>query len=310
MFDGSFRLFLTTFTMIVVAAIYWYVRRQRRQTEIASSETAVFDVTDKNWWQTIKHIWREDIQPNEQNKMQIVVGLACTFLSISIGYNYVRIVWVEGWQLWMWLICVFTVVASLLPLREFPRIRLIAAKLLLLITLVALLLRLFALEQIPGGLHVDEMGVADFSVRHVFPVGENTLNPFRTGVASQPALYHYLIRAMLAIFGYSIQGLRISSVVVGALAIPATYAIVYLLQDRRTALFCAIIMTTYHYHIHWSRLALNNIWDTFWVPIILALFVWGWRRNWSGGAVLSGLALGLSQYFYSGNKIVFFLLLS
>jgi 4-amino-4-deoxy-L-arabinose transferase-like glycosyltransferase len=216
---------------------------------------------------------------------------------------------VEGWQLWTWLVSVLIVVAALLPAREFPRIRLADAKWLLLISLVALLLRLVALDQIPGGLHVDEGGLADFTVRHVFTGEQTTLNPFRTGHSSQPALYHYLIRTMLAIFGYSIFGLRISSALIGTLSVSATYAAVYLFQDRRTALFSAVIMATYHYHIHWSRLALNNIWDTLWVPLILAFFALGWRHQWSGGAVLAGLALGLSQYFYSGSKIAFFLLL-
>jgi hypothetical protein len=36
---------------------------------------------------------------------------------------------------------------------------------------------------------------------------------------------------------------------------------------------------------------------------------WGYRHRWSGGATLAGLCLGLSQYFYSGNKISFFLLI-
>ncbi len=275
---------------------------------MTDGDAAVFPTIAKNWWQTGKQIWQEDVQKNELHQMQLVVGLACALITISIGYGYARTVWVEGWQLWTWMACVIVVVVALLPLREFPNARLADAKWLLLISVVALLLRLLDLDPLHGGLHVDEKGVADFAVRHVFPPGELTLYPFRTGAASQPALYHYLIRLTIAIFGFSIYGLRISSAIAGTLAISATYAVVYLLQDRRTALFSALILATYHYHIHWSRLALNNIWDTVWVPLILAFFVWGWRRNWSGGAVLAGLALGLSQYFYSGNKIVFFLL--
>jgi hypothetical protein len=97
-------------------------------------------------------------------------------------------------------------------------------------------------------------------------------------------------------------------VVAGSLAILATYAVIALIENRRAAILAAAIMTTYHFHIHWSRLGLNNIWDTLWVPLVLAAFAWGWQRKWSGGAVLSGMALGLSQYFYAGNKISLFLL--
>jgi hypothetical protein len=38
------------------------------------------------------------------------------------------------------------------------------------------------------------------------------------------------------------------------------------------------------------------------------LFAHWWSARWSGGAVLSGVALGLSQYFYAGSKITLFLL--
>jgi hypothetical protein len=80
------------------------------------------------------------------------------------------------------------------------------------------------------------------------------------------------------------------------------------LHNQRLALFTAAIMTTYHFHIHWSRIGLNNIWDTLWVPLILAPFAWGWRNNWCGGAILSGIAVGLSQYFYPGSRLGVFLL--
>jgi 4-amino-4-deoxy-L-arabinose transferase-like glycosyltransferase len=112
----------------------------------------------------------------------------------------------------------------------------------------------------------------------------------------------------LATAGKSITALRLPGVIAGTLAILATYAAIAAVDSRRTALIAAAVMTTYHYHIHWSRLALNNIWDTLWVPLVVATFAWGWRRKWSGGAVLAGLGLGLSQYFYAGSRVAIFLI--
>jgi hypothetical protein len=85
------------------------------------------------------------------------------------------------------------------------------------ILLAALLLRVTFLESVPGGLHVDESGIADFSLRHIFPRPGETLNPFRTGPSSQPSLYHYLVRLSLAVGGQSISGLRLSSALTGAM---------------------------------------------------------------------------------------------
>lgn len=297
-------------TLLAAAiTLIWRAQRRRQAGEQLAMKGATLSPTfGERWLQAARQLWREDIRAEERHRMQVAVSLACVFISLSIGYSYARIAWIDGWQLWTWALCVIILVVALWPANEWPRSHLSEWKVVLALGAIALLLRLLLLEMVPGGLHVDEMGVADFAARHVFPPGNQTINPFHTGAASQPALYHYLIRLSFALFGYSIWGLRVGSVVAGTLAVLATYAVVAVWQDRRTALLAAAVMATYHYHIHWSRLGLNNVWDTLWVPLILAAFTWGWQRQWSGGAVIAGLALGLSQYFYAGSKVGIFLL--
>ncbi|HKZ85747.1 MAG TPA: glycosyltransferase family 39 protein [Anaerolineae bacterium] len=253
-------------------------------------------------------LWREALKTDRSQLWRILVSLVCVAVTATMGYTYALNIRVEGWQFWVWVASVAVVVFALMP-SDRPRLRLDKSLLWLApLTLAALLLRATSLETIPGGLHVDEYGVAGFALQHVFPASSGTHNPFITGPASHPALYHYLIRISLAVFGNTITGLRISSALAGTMAVAATYAAVSLLHDRRTALFAAAIMTAYHGHVHWSRLGLNNIWDTVWVPAMLAAFVWGWQQRWSGGAVLAGLAMGLSQYFYPGSRIGILLL--
>ena len=81
------------------------------------------------------------------------------------------------------------------------------------------------------------------------------------------------------------------------------YGCVAVLSDRRVALIAAILMAAYHFHIHWSRLALNNISDTLWVPATIGLYAWGWKNRNSAGADLAGATLGFSQYFYQGGRL-------
>jgi hypothetical protein len=242
--------------------------------------------------------------------MRLLVALACLGISFSIGLSYGLDIWVNGWQLWSWAACCVVLAAVLLMNSGRPEINLSRKLWLwpLALVLVAILLRATFLETVPGGLHVDEAGIADFSLRHIFPRPGETINPFRTGPSSQPTIYHYLLRLSMAVAGQSIFGLRLTSALAGAAGILATYGLVAVLHNRRTALMTAVIMTTYHFHIHWSRIGLNNIWDTLWVPLMLAPFVWGWRKGWSGGAVLSGIAVGLSQYFYAGSRLGLLLL--
>jgi 4-amino-4-deoxy-L-arabinose transferase-like glycosyltransferase len=215
---------------------------------------------------------------------------------------------VKPWLPWAWVACLAVSLFALLPIAR-PQIQFDRSdRWLLGVVALAVLLRLIALETIPGGFHVDEWGDADFALRYVVPPIEETISPFVTGHSAQPALYFYVARASLAVFGERIAGLRMSSVLAGSLAVVATFALVSLLHSRKAAYLSAVLMATYHFHIHWSRIGLNNIWDTLWVPLILALFVWGWRRKRPAGAALAGLALGLSQYFYAGSRIGIFLL--
>jgi len=246
---------------------------------------------------------------DEQSLLRAVAVLACFLTALSLGYvsadNYML---VQHWLLWAWIACVSVSLFALLPLGRLkpqidPRDRWILG-----VVVLAVLLRLISLETIPGGFHVDEWGAADFALQYVVPPIHETISPFVTGDSAQPALYFYLARASLAVFGESIAGLRMSSVLAGSLASVATFALVSLLHNRKAAYLSAVLMATYHFHIHWSRIGLNNIWDTLWVPLILAFYVWGWRRDRPAGATLAGLALGLSQYFYAGSRIGIFLL--
>ena len=170
----------------------------------------------------------------------------------------------------------------------------------------ALMLRVVAIET--KQLHVDESGTADYTLRHILPPVPETLSPFRTGAMSQPALYYYLTRLSLQLAGESIAGLRASSAIAGSLGVITTVGMVAVLHRWRVAWLAGIYVAVSHFAIHWSRLALNNIWDTVWVPLILGLYAWAWKTRWTGAAVLAGLALGFSQYFYPGSKLGILLL--
>lgn len=83
---------------------------------------------------------------------------------------------------------------------------------------------------------------------------------------------------------------------------------VVIFDNRRTALISAVRMAGYHFHVHWSRIGLNNIWDTLWVPATLPLLTWGWKKRWFGGAFLAGATACFSQYFYPGSRLGLILL--
>ena len=104
------------------------------------------------------------------------------------------------------------------------------------------------------------------------------------------------------LFGESAGGDQTAQgVFFGALSVLATYAFARLLWGRRPALIAAALLAAYHFHIHFSRNAMKNIYDTLFATLIFGLFWLGWLRKRRWPWLLGALALGLAQYFYVGG---------
>lgn len=247
------------------------------------------------------------ISADELKLLRANTVLACLVFSASLGFANTHSHWVRPWVPFAWLTCILVACVALASPAP-PRLTFNRADLLVLVPMaLGLIVRLALVGSIPSGLHTDETTTANFTLHYMAPSKEGTYYPLRTGPDTQPTLYYYLVYGALKLFGESIAALRAPSVAAGVLAIAATYALVASWQDRKTALMAAFLLSTYHYHVHWSRIALNNIWDTVWVPLILAALAWGWKKSWSSGAVLAGLALGFSLHFYVGSRVALLL---
>lgn len=123
-------------------------------------------------------------------------------------------------------------------------------------------------------------------------------NLFATGWFSFPSLYFALQSVGLHIWGQTIEALRIPSALAGAATVVALYWLGRSLFDRRVAAIAAVYLTVSHYHIHISRIGLNNIWDGLFGVLALLGFWHGWKTGRRSAYVLCGVALGLGLYFY------------
>ncbi len=255
-------------------------------------------------WQ---HLWSDRRQVK-----RVAAAAFAILISVYIGVMYGDEAFITIFPIlfWLWsiLICFAALYTTQKPLRfhfTYTWVALIA------LSVIAFFLRIFELRSFPIGFHPDEERFVGFALQYIFNPKDigNTLNPFRTGNGSQPFLYTYVIRLSVDLFGLSTAGARISSVITGALAVAAVFLMVNEMAGRRIAWLTAIVMTTYHYHIHWSRLALNNIWVTLLLPCTFGFFLLGWRKSWKVGALLAGICLGSVTYFYAGGYIVVLLIL-
>ena len=140
------------------------------------------------------------------------------------------------------------------------------------LTLLALVLRVSALDSVPFTLGGDEAWHGLWPAR--YSPGE-VRNPFTMGYMSMPTAFYWPLSWSLWLIGDTVTGLRFPAALVGTVTVPILYLFARDLWGRRTALLSSIFVAAYDYHIHFSRLGANNVWD----PLFVVLTLWALDRG-------------------------------
>jgi|DewCreStandDraft_2_1066082.scaffolds.fasta_scaffold00826_22 4-amino-4-deoxy-L-arabinose transferase-like glycosyltransferase len=172
--------------------------------------------------------------------------------------------------------------------------------------IIALALRAIGLESAPMTMLGDEGAMAMEAVR---VLRHQTTDPFTTGWLSHPTLWFFLQAYSLRVFGESLAGVRMLSAFIGSATVATTFFLARLLYGRRVAAIAALLLATYHFHIHFSRLALNNIADPLIGTLVILGLVIGLYTRRLLAFSLAGIFLGLGLYFYHGTRLFFPLVL-
>jgi 4-amino-4-deoxy-L-arabinose transferase-like glycosyltransferase len=173
------------------------------------------------------------------------------------------------------------------------------------VTALALILRVTALESIPFTVGGDEAWHGQLARR---VLSGQLQNPFNMGYMSMPTMFYWPLSWSLWLVGDSVSGLRLPAALVGTATIPVLYLFARRLWGRRVAFLSAAFLATYDYHIHYSRLGANNVWD----PLFVVLTLWALDRGLTEAdrtqqyryCLLAGLMMGLSTFFYTGARLL------
>jgi sugar lactone lactonase YvrE len=165
---------------------------------------------------------------------------------------------------------------------------------------LSLVLRLVNLEYMPG-IFGDE-GERGMDARAINEGGR--VNIFGYGWWGVPNLYFYLVSIMLRIFGDTMIGDRMLSVISGVLAVWFVYKIGRLLWGPRAGLIAGILLAVSPLALQFSRLAGESTpTGTLWAGGFYFLFRALRYRRWSDWA-LAGALWGFSLYFYAAGKLI------
>jgi 4-amino-4-deoxy-L-arabinose transferase-like glycosyltransferase len=170
---------------------------------------------------------------------------------------------------------------------------------------LAFLFRGIYTATIPVNLSGDEASMGIFSLGFL---SGDVNNIFAVGWFSFPSLFYFVQSRFIALFGQTSEALRIPAAIVGSLTVGSVYLLARTMFGKNAAVFSAVFMTAFHYHIHFSRLGLNNIWDGLAFVITLGALWVGWQYNQRAYFLLAGFWLGIAQYLYTSSRVLFILI--
>ena len=162
-----------------------------------------------------------------------------------------------------------------------------------LILLLAALMRLISLRDVPPGLAQDE--ALDAAIAMFIREGQHALF-FREGYGHEP-LYHYLAAPFAPLLGANVLSVRLPSVFLGLLMVALAMRWVRREFGSVPAAVTGLGLAISWWPIIFSRIGIRPILE----PVLLLLAVWFWRRRpWP-----AGVFLGLTLYSYTAARVLF-----
>ena len=166
---------------------------------------------------------------------------------------------------------------------------------------LALLPRLWNLGGQPWMLNGSE---ANIGLDALAVANGRILTPFGSGWLSNPLLPAFLLALPLRLFGPSTVALRLLSPFFGAATVAALYLIGRRLWNREVGLVAALLLLGSHFHLHYSRLGLTNVWDGLLLLLALGGLALAWRERRPALWLGAGAALGLNAFVYTGSHLL------
>jgi 4-amino-4-deoxy-L-arabinose transferase-like glycosyltransferase len=176
----------------------------------------------------------------------------------------------------------------------------------LIITLIlAAVLRLAYLGQVPAGISPDEVSQG-YTAYSLLKTGADEwgvkwpLTSFRSFVDYKAPLQTYLMIPSIAIFGLNEFAVRLPSAIFGILAIYVIYLLTTHFFNKKIGLLAAFILAISPWHIQFSRTALEVNLSSLLFPLGLYLFLKGLKKPKL--LIYSSLVWGLNLYSYHAAK--------
>lgn len=165
-------------------------------------------------------------------------------------------------------------------------------------------LRLINLSSIPYFINGDETWIGT-EARKI--LNGETPHLFSFGWYSYPQLTFFLAAIPMRFFN-NLFGLRLHSVILAAISVIFAYKLTKLISNKQSALFTSLILTFFHYHLHFSRSGTQYMQGLTFCLISLFFFISGVKNKNYISFVFSGIFTALGFEVYLSARITIFLI--
>ncbi|MBI5823126.1 MAG: glycosyltransferase family 39 protein [Chloroflexi bacterium] len=208
-----------------------------------------------------------------------------SILSLTIG-----ILWVSKWKpihpryIWEWIKA---------NKAEFSLATVVMA--------AGLIIRMMALTDHPYPWSGDEASVGLDALRLM---NGAVTNLFDTSWSGQPNISFLPTSFSMLIFGKTMFAVKMVSVITGTLSILTLYLLAREWFGAEIALIASGFLVAYPFHLQFSRIGVDNIFDCLMAPLVIWLVFRAARLKSLPAYLLAGIASGLTIYTYVGTRLV------
>jgi 4-amino-4-deoxy-L-arabinose transferase-like glycosyltransferase len=226
-----------------------------------------------------------------------------------VAYERVRNGYPDSGTTIVWAVAVVSVLFAVASMGGRPRLRrpIRVSRGLLLecvafgaVLVLAIVLRIYELGIRPANVHPDE-ALIGLDARG-FLTGENT-EIFTTGFAATPRFSYAIPALAMRLFGDDLFGVRMSSVILGVVAVVLLYGLARQLFGIVCAIVASSLLAVSQWAVHYSRVGTSNEQAVVATLLVIFLAVRAADRNRLADWLFTGLAAGLCFEVYQGARL-------
>ena len=191
--------------------------------------------------------------------------------------------------------------ASIAPSLQLPRFMTPTAAALVLILATAAILRLVSLTDVPPNVTADEADNLQV-VYHI--LADQGPGFFGLDWKPAPAFSTYVMAAFMRVFGETIVGMRMASVVLSLLSLAVFYLVARESLSRLASLSSTFLLGTGLWYLHFSRSGWENLHVGLYALLATLALTWAVKRGSWYLYAAAGVFAALGLYGYSTGRLI------